>query len=141
MKVTTVTDNLATLEAIKRDHPEATHILLRREDDVLIDQPIFHADLTIRNHPTWRIVGHETAVKSPLGQPVSRGPIELPLKPSEEAAAAAGDIKDKLSATVNVSVIFTDESFVDQNKALKKAFPKMHKALTELSEAVEAAAQ
>lgn len=128
MQDSNIADNLNELFALKASNPNATHVYVRRDDDELVDIPIFHAEISLRNHPRWRVEGVATAAAKATHLPLQAEKVSLPPKPSER----------KLETEVYLAVVFTDKPFEKQAAALKKDFPKMHKALSELAAAVDA---
>lgn len=128
MQNSNIADNLNELFALKKANPDATHVYVIRDDGQTVDIPIFHAEISLRNHPLWRVEGVATAAAKSTHQPLQDAEVTLPPKPSQR----------KLESIVMLAVIFTDKPFEKQSAALKKDFPKMHKALTELAAAVDA---
>lgn len=60
----------------------ATHVLMRREDEQLVDIPLVQADFTFMQHPGWILEG--VASNQKLFVEKDTAPVVVPPKPSEE---------------------------------------------------------
>lgn len=92
-----VTANLEKLKQLLEKKPDTTHVYMRRDDDQSVDIPIGTAILTIRNNPSWKLEGVATAEPANMlggrsaASHAPKGPdIDVPAKPSEQVAQAAG---------------------------------------------------
>lgn len=120
-----VTENLSLLKKLCEKNPDATHVYLRRADDVLVDVPLSTAIITIRNHPEWTVDDVATATPTGLlGNKASskapEGPsIVVPPKPSETAAAAAGAQMDADAGKAPVTAPADGKALYKAQKALE----------------------
>jgi hypothetical protein len=83
-------ENRKKIAAIVKENPAVTHINFRRDDEQLVDIPLGQADFIARQYPMWTV---EDGGLPSIDVVVARGAelpvIEVPPKPSEEAAAAS----------------------------------------------------
>lgn len=79
---TKLQEGLDKIKEIIKENPAATHINMRREDDVLVDIPVVQADWMFRQHPLWVIVDGGFAALS-INTSQEEQPVIVPPKPSE----------------------------------------------------------
>lgn len=85
--------SLTEVKKIIEENPATTHIILRREDEQIVDIPIAGVELTLKNHPTWRVEKGAVPDIETVGSKEEL-PVILPPKPSEETSST-----DELSQT------------------------------------------
>lgn len=69
------------LHQIQKENPTATHVYIRRsKDGVTIDVPVGHAELTLKNNPTWEIVSSNKQMEDEVEQ-LFREPEDEPIAP------------------------------------------------------------
>lgn len=127
MAISNIDLNLQSLKEIQEENPATSHIYMRRDDGVMVDIPLGHAEFTIKNHPDWVVEGGavpkiELAV-SPAESALDELPI-LPPKPSEEMLS--NDIPKVFEKSVQKEVESIQTTLIPEDKATqpKKKPPK-----------------
>lgn len=85
MKVSNLDNSIVKIKEIVEAAPATTHINFRREDDVLVDVPLAHAEFTAKNHPNWTVEGGDHSdVDVAKSYSSSEELAVVPPKPSED---------------------------------------------------------